>query len=504
MPPGGFKIVLTADEGLMSDYYHTYLGFASGLPMDVLPPWLGSITFPTRSSPDGRAATAQYGLCKVEASLLEYGFSREEVAIVDPRKLDIAVGPSTKVVGIGVLDPLGVNYGTALLRVLLRLMGYEARLQSYMSWATMRVLRHPSILKYRPRVIVGGQGVWEIVDSGLQDRLGIDCVVEGEGEVVTPELFAKALRGEELPRYVVGKPADPQRIPVIRTPSKGIVEVTRGCGRGCRFCNPTLLYFRSIPLEKVLREVAVNVAGGETSITLHSEDFLRYGSRGLEPNPEALLKLLRSVTKVVGVEEVSVDFVTASTVAASPSLLKASAGILQPTWRGRFSVIQLGVEVASPRLIRIVAPGKPKPFAAEEWPRVVEEAIALLNECGWWVCATLIVGFPWETEEDVEAAIKLFERLRSYNVFFFTLPFIPSGSLRRSKALSTDSILPKSRRALELVAITALDAIRKIHKLAGHLTAGASPFPVRVLLKFLLQLAASIGYRKLSRSLEIR
>jgi len=503
LPPGGFRIVLTAGEGLMSDY-HTYLGFASGLPADVLPPWLGGILFPTRSSPDGRATTAQYGLCKVEASLLEYGFSGEEVAIVDPKKLDVAVGPNTKVVGVGVLDPLGVNYGTALLRVLLKLMGYEARLQSYMSWATMRLLSHPSVLKYRPRVIVGGQGVWEIVDSGLQDRLGIDCIVEGEGEVVAPELFAKALRGEELPKYVVGKPADPWRIPVIRTPSKGIVEITRGCGRGCRFCNPTLLYFRTIPLEKVLREVAVNVAGSETRITLHSEDFLRYGSRGLKPNPDALLKLLKSVTKVTEVEEVSVDFVTASTAAANPSLLKASAEILRPTWSRRFSVIQLGIEAASPRLIRIVAPGKPRPFTAEEWPRVVEDSIALLNECGWWVCATLIAGFPWETEKDVEASVELFERLRHYNAFFITLPFIPSGSLRKSKALSTDSVLPKSWRALELVAITALDAIYKIRKLASYLTAGAGPSPVRVLLKLLLQLATSIGYRKLSRSLGLR
>jgi radical SAM superfamily enzyme YgiQ (UPF0313 family) len=487
----------------MSDYHRTYLGFASGLPTDVLPPWLGGLLFPTRSSRDGRATTAQYGLCKVEASLLEYGFSREEVAIVDPRKLDVAVGPNTKVVGVGVLDPLGVNYGTALFRALLRLMGYEARLQSYMSWATMRILRHPSILKYRPRVIVGGQGVWEIVDSGLQEHLGIDCVVEGEGEVVAPELFAKALRGDELPRYVIGKPAEPSRIPVIRTPSKGVVEITRGCGRGCRFCNPTLLYFRSIPMEKVLREVAVNVAGGETSITLHSEDFLRYGSRGLEPNPGALLKLLESVTRVPGVESVSVDFVTASTAAAYPELVKASADILQPTWRGRFSIVELGIEAASPRLIGIVAPGKPKPFTAEEWPRVVEEAIALLNECGWWVCATLIVGFPWETEEDIEAAIELFDRLRHYSAFFLTLPFIPSGSLRRSKALSTDSILPRNRRALELIAITALDAIDKIRRLSDRLTAGASPSPVRLLLRYLLKLAAAVGYRKLSRSLEL-
>ena len=31
----GFKIVLTGDESLVGTYHHTYLGFSSGLPMDV-------------------------------------------------------------------------------------------------------------------------------------------------------------------------------------------------------------------------------------------------------------------------------------------------------------------------------------------------------------------------------------------------------------------------------------------------------------------------------------
>jgi hypothetical protein len=136
-------------------------------------------------------------LCKIEASLLDNGFSRKDVAIVDPRRLDEAVGPNTRAVGIGVLDPLGINYGTMLLRYVLRLMGVNARLQSYMSWATMRILKHPVIKEHRSRlkVIVGGQGVWEIIDSGLRARLGIDTLVEGEGELVAPSIFAKAIKG---------------------------------------------------------------------------------------------------------------------------------------------------------------------------------------------------------------------------------------------------------------------------------------------------------------------
>jgi hypothetical protein len=106
----GFEIVLTGDEGLVSTYSKShYVGFASGLPMDVFLSFFDKLLFPTASGEHGRMKTSQYGLCKIEASLLDNGFSRENVAIVDPRRLDEAVGPNTRAVGIGVLDPLGIN-----------------------------------------------------------------------------------------------------------------------------------------------------------------------------------------------------------------------------------------------------------------------------------------------------------------------------------------------------------------------------------------------------------
>ncbi|MEZ0394797.1 MAG: radical SAM protein [Desulfurococcaceae archaeon] len=498
----GFRVVLTGDEGLVSTYHRTYLGFASGLPMDVFPRFLGRLLFPTRSGERGRMLTSQYGLCKVEASLLEAGFGRDDVAIVDPRRLDEAVGPDTRAVGIGVLDPLGINYGTMLLRAVLKLMGVEARLQSYMSWATMKLLGHPAIRRHRGRlkVIVGGQGVWEIVDSCLQDTLGIDVLVDGEGELVAPELFRAAVSGGDLPRLVSGPPAPVDRIPIIRTPSRGLVEISRGCGRGCRFCNPTLRAYRIIPIEKILREVAVNVAGGEAKISLHSEDFLRYGSTGLRPGGDKVLRLLEAVLRAPGVEEVSVDFATASTVMQDPGLVRR-AGELLGLGEGNPSIIQMGIESASPRLLRQVAYGKPLPFKHEDWPRVVEEAISVLNDSGWWVCATMIVGLPGEGPEDVEANIELVERLRPYRAFVFPLPFIPSGSLRRARGLSSSEILPRGRN-LELVAIAVYDPLQKIRGLSSFLTSRAPPVAGRAL-GALLYFASSVGLRRLQGGLAV-
>jgi len=497
----GFRVVLTGDESLVSTYHYTYLGFASGLPMDVFPAILGELLFPTKSGERGRMLTTQYGLCKVEAALLDSGFSREEVAIVDPRRLNEAIGPETRVVGVSVLDPLGLNYGTMLLRTVLKLMDIETKLQSYTSWATMKILEHKAIREYRKRlkVVVGGPGVWEIMDSGLQSRLGIDTLVEGEGELVAPSLFKEAIEGAELPRYVRGPPVPVEKIPVIRTPSRGLVEISRGCGRGCKFCNPTLLMYRIISVENILREVAVNVLGGESQITLHSEDFLRYGSTSLEPRGERVKRLLETIVKFPGVEGVSVDFTTPSTIMQNPKLVRECGEILGLT-SGYFSIIEIGIESASPRVIKLNAPGKPKPFKPEEWPRVVEDSISILNDAGWWVCATIITGLPGERERDVEMNLKLVERLEPYNVFIHTLPFIPSGSLRKTKGLKTSDILSMSDRSLELIAVATYDAIKKIMKISSKLVSQA-PLGVKQILGSLLYFACIVGLRRLQRGL---
>lgn len=494
----GFKIVLTGDESLVSTYHRTYLGFAAGLPIDVLHPSIGSLLFPTESGEHGRMKTTQYGLAKIEAALLENGFSRDEVAIVDPRRLDEAIGPETRVVGISLSeDPLGINHGTAFLRVVLMLMGIEARLPSFSSYAAMRLLTHPAIRRSRSKikVIAGGQGAWEIIDSGLQRKLGIDTIVEGEGELAAIELFRKAVNNEPLPSYFRGPPVPVEMIPIIRTPSRGHVEITRGCGRGCRFCNPTLLMFRSIPLDKIVREAMVNVAGGEDKISLHSEDFLRYGSTGLNPNRDKVLRLLNTVTKIPGVRKVSLDFVTPSTAMIDPKLVRESAEIIGLSERNR-SIIEIGIESASPRILNQIAPGKPLPFSAEEWPKVVEDAIVTLNDAGWWVTATMIVGLPGERPEDIRANIRLAERLEPYDVFIFPVPFIPSGGLRRAKGLSLKEILPKSQEALELIAIAVYDAIKKIRRLSFFLVSEAHPV-IRPLLGGLLYFASTIGLRRL-------
>ncbi len=51
--------------------------------------------------------------------------------------------------------------------------------------------------------------------------------------------------------------------------------------------------------------------------------------------------------------------------------------------------------------------GKAKQFKIEEWLRIVEEPMGVLNDCGWIVCTTMINGLPGGTEADVTKSIEL-------------------------------------------------------------------------------------------------
>ena len=63
------------------------------------------------------------------------------------------------------------------------------------------------------KVIVGGSGGWQIIQTDLYEELGVDCVVEGRSESDdTLDLFPKAIRGEDMPREIdVKHPNDRER-----------------------------------------------------------------------------------------------------------------------------------------------------------------------------------------------------------------------------------------------------------------------------------------------------
>jgi len=283
----GYPIVLTSEIATASDTFGaSVVGFASAIPENYFRRRIAHMFFRVSSDREGRVKRAPYGLAKVEATLLHYGFSRSDVVIASPYKLDRVIGPRTRIVGIYTMDALGLSYGSGILYWILKLADLPYRGLPYIARSFMEVVEHPAIKAHKDhiKVVVGGPATWQLVDTGAWQKLGVDVVYEGSFENYGPVLFERILKGEDVRgRVVNSKPPSVEEVPTIVTPSiGGIVEVTRGCGRGCAFCTPTLSgMISSFPFEgHIDKEIITNIEkGGFKSITLHSEEFFRAGSR---------------------------------------------------------------------------------------------------------------------------------------------------------------------------------------------------------------------------------
>ena len=199
-PNDGYTVVLTADRTLMSEYSGgIFLGFSACAPNGLIPDGLHfSMLCPSIPvNGDGSVRYAPCGTIKIESALLDHGFKRQDVIVAHPDHLDKVVDSKTKIIGITETDPLGMTPATSTFT---QLFDEEA----YMHIKFRELLRHQSVKRYRPKIIVGGPGSWQLEARKARSGLGIDCVVIGEIEKVVGSLFKKAVDGESVPEVVKG------------------------------------------------------------------------------------------------------------------------------------------------------------------------------------------------------------------------------------------------------------------------------------------------------------
>jgi radical SAM superfamily enzyme YgiQ (UPF0313 family) len=427
--------VLTADRTLMSSYNSSqFIGFAACFPK-VLPKWLYTRLFcPPQHIFNGGAIAAPAGIRRIEAALVEHGMAPDDISVVYPTRIDKEVDSSTRVIGISTSDPLGLGPASSTFSSLIRREPYTAHF-------FRELMTSKAVLSGQAKVIVGGPGVWQLATEEARRSFRIDCIVEGEGDTVAPGLFRDALDGRQLPGSVSGGPVPLEDIPAIRGPAiNGTVEISRGCGRGCEFCNPNMRVVRHMPLERVLEEVRVNLAHSP-KITLHAEDVLRYKARGMVPDRGQVGRLFTNVARMT--DRIGLSHIALSSALSEPGLVEDIAHIFNEAREGSRVYAQTGIESGSPALVSKHMKGKAKPFAAEDWPEVVRESFKLLSGNGWVVCGTLVMGMPGETKEDVEKTIELVRSLRDYQCLVVPLFFVPLGEMTDGEFFRPEAMLPE-------------------------------------------------------------
>ncbi len=278
---------------------------------------------------------------------------------------------------------------------------------------------------------------------------GVDTVVDGEAEKVVVKLAEKVINDEPLPKYVYVAPSDSPsigEIPVIKGASvNGLVEIMRGCPRGCRFCSVTLRPLRFIPIEKIVEEVKVNLRAGVKHVLLHSEDILLYGANGVIPREEPLMKLHKAVLDLkpptLGWSHVSLSAVVEAQ-RRGRILSKLVDYILSET-NQKFIGVQTGIETGSPRLAKIYMPAKAAPYKPEEWPKIVEEAFSIMADNNVLPAATLILNLPEETPDDIQKTLELMDRIKDYPSLVVPMYFVPMGVLKNKEELLKFRIKPE-------------------------------------------------------------
>src|SRR5882672_10147880 len=414
--------------------------------MASLPMWLEGIL--NRKYPkwreveynnDGSARYMPAGVRVLEASLLRH-YPASDIACCYPADLDKFIGPNTGVVAVSTHNPLGVTFAAGVYTSI-----FGSSKQPINSHYSMELF---DAIKANPnrenfKVIVGGSGGWQIIQTDLYDELGIDCVVDGRSESTdTLDLFAKAIRQEEIPREVVVKhPVDRDAImfPDTRT-TFGVVEMTTGCGRRCKFCVPDLNPQIDLPKDKIMAAVRANVREGNKQISLATEDMFIWGQVHTQtpfyfPNREALVDLYRDIVNTPGVEQHVLSHSTIAPAVVDPVMIRQISDVcldkspihlpyLSTHPKHKALVPLVGLETGSIRMAKQIMPSKGVPFPIDEWPSVVVRGLEVLNQNNWFPAMTLIIGNPGETDEDVKATIDLIYEVERRGLFAFFIPSI--------------------------------------------------------------------------------
>jgi radical SAM superfamily enzyme YgiQ (UPF0313 family) len=439
---GGKLIVLTAPLTEAIDH----AGYFIQMAMASLPIWLEGILnrkYPqwreVERNEDGSARYMPAGIRLVEKSL-QREYRSDDIVACFPDDLDKFVGPRTRVVAVSTHNPLGVTFAAGVYTSIFG--SSKMPINSHYSRELFKKIKS-SPFRENFKVIVGGSGGWQIIQTDLYDELGVDCVVEGRSESADVlELFARAVRQEDLPREIeVKHPTSREGIlfPDKRT-TFGVVEMTTGCGRRCKFCLPDLNPQIDLPKDKIMEAVRANVAAGNKQISLATEDMFIWGQVHTDtpfyfPNREALLDLYSDVVNTPGVEQHVLSHATIAPAVVDPILIEKLSEILLPKSPIHFPYLSshpekkalaplIGLETGSVRMAKKIMASKAVPFSIEDWQSVVLEGLRVLNENNWFPAMTLIVGNPDETDEDIKETLDLVYEMERRGLFAFLIPSI--------------------------------------------------------------------------------
>jgi len=420
------EVVLVADRTLSAEYKMLFEGIFATMQTTQVPEFvMRRLVSPAmKADKAGRAWAAVLGLRRIESALLAGGeLNRNNVVCTTPESLGKLLGPWLKAVLVSSSDPLGQGMSNTTTDNF-----WKGQLYTRFWMNRMMDVIRKAKEQYDFKVIGGGAGAWQWANNPSEaQRQGFDTIFEGYFETQGPKLIADILGGRPIVKHICEHDNGIESIRPIKGASLlGIVELSRGCGKGCKFCSTAGKKMEHLPIETIVADLHTNVSQGINAVVSGSEDFFRYGGKGGKPDFDKLHELLVEMKKVKGLSFMQIDHGNISSVMQlSDEQLKEIRRLL--TWQAKcdYLWVNMGIESANGHLVSANSAGKLSPFGPDDWEEVVREAADRMVRNGFFPVFSIILGLPGETPEDVAQTLKLVKHLTTRRTVIFPIFYEP-------------------------------------------------------------------------------
>jgi tRNA-2-methylthio-N6-dimethylallyladenosine synthase len=298
----------------------------------------------------------------------------------------------------------------------------------YSELGRLRVLKEEAALAGR-RVTVAVAGcVAQAEGKEIMRRAGaVDLVIGSQSYHRLPGLVARAERGERVvdTEFPLEDKFDHLQAPAREaTRKRGVsafVTVQEGCDKFCTFC--VVPYTRGVeisrPVEKIAAEVTRLAAAGVREVTLIGQNVNAYHGEGADGRAATLGMLLHRLAGVPGITRLR--YTTSHPCDMEDSLLAAHRDLpaLMP-------LLHLPVQSGSDRILAAMN----RRHTRADYLRVIERARAVRPDIAF--TSDFIVGFPGESEDDVQQTLSLVDEVgysSAYTFKYSARPGTPAADL---------------------------------------------------------------------------
>lgn len=438
------SVILVADRTLSASYKILFEGIFATMQTTQVPQMAMKrlVSPPMACDRDGRAFAAVLGIRRIEAALIDQRVvTEDEVVCATPESLKKLMGPWVKVIGVSSSDPLGRGMSNTTTKCFVKGELYTK------VWTDQMMARIKAAKeRFGFKVLAGGAGAWQwSQDPDEAKRQGIDVILEGYGEHKAVQTIRDVLEEKTPSPVIIETGSVLEKISPIKGPSLlGIVELSRGCGRGCKFCSISQKPMVHLPKETILSDIRTNASAGVTSVVSGSEDLFRYGAKGVKVEFDILCDLLQEMKKIKELSFMQIDHANVTSVMQlSISQLKEIRRLLSWKQKTDYLWVNMGVESLNGHLVAMNSPGKISPFKPDDWEEMVKEAVNRLETAGFFPVLSIILGLPGETGEDVARThryVKELAKKRSVVFPIFYEPIIPNSTPFTLKQMRRDHL----------------------------------------------------------------